>query len=147
MTNEQPVIYRGAGAPLLPRPVTNETAEWFVNTVLKGATMTNETELRDAEALGEAKRRDRADSDWHAREAMLLFVDAARWQREQLRTDGAVERLALHLIKDEGIDVSNGWPTNEYFGGGPAGDRDVEFKHAWMDSARAAITALLGEGA
>lgn len=47
MTNEQPVIYRGAGAPLLPRPVTNETAEWFVNTVLKGATMTNETELRE----------------------------------------------------------------------------------------------------
>ena len=73
------------------------------------------------------------------------FNTGARWQRDQLRTDEAVERLALHLIKDEGIDVSNGWPTNEYFGGGPAGDRDVEFKRAWMKSTRAAITALLGE--
>lgn len=73
------------------------------------------------------------------------FVRGAKWQLGQLCTDEAVERLALHLIKDEGIDVSNGWPTNEYFGGGPAGDRDVEFKRAWMKSTRAAITALLGE--
>lgn len=73
------------------------------------------------------------------------FVNGAKWQRDQLRTDEAVERVALVLIEQRGYYIGEGWPTNEDLSGGPAGDRDAEFKSAWMDSAREVITALLGE--
>ena len=72
-------------------------------------------------------------------------IQGAKWQRDQLRTDEAVERVALVLIEQRGYYIGEGWPTNEDLSGGPAGDRDVEFKSAWMDSAREIITALLGE--
>lgn len=72
------------------------------------------------------------------------FEEGAKWQREQLRTDEAVERLALFLLDDEGYDTSSGWPSNEQLGGGPAGDRDTELKDAYMGHARTMITALLG---
>ena len=72
-------------------------------------------------------------------------LSGAKWQRDQLRTDEAVERLALFLLDDEGYDTSNGWPSNEQLGGGPTGDREAEFKDCWMDHTRAAITALLGD--
>ncbi|WP_181275992.1 hypothetical protein [Brevibacterium oceani] len=87
--------------------------------------------LRDAEALGEARKRDKADSDWHAREARLLFIDAARWQRDQLRTDEAVERVARGICR-------RNWP------------KDLDYEYYWrrygddfQSDARAAITALL----
>ncbi|MCS4593576.1 hypothetical protein KTJ89_11345 [Brevibacterium sediminis] len=72
-------------------------------------------------------------------------LTGAKWMRDQLRTDEAVERVALVLIEQRGYYIGEGWPTNEDLSGGPAGDRDVEFKSAWMDSAREVITALLGE--
>lgn len=71
------------------------------------------------------------------------FVDGAKWQRDQLRTDEAVERLALRLMNM--MTPFDEWPTNKELGGGPTGDCDVEFKQAWMDETRATITALLGE--
>ena len=71
-------------------------------------------------------------------------LSGAKWQRDQLRTDEAVERLAMFLLDDEGYGTSNGWPSNEQLGGGPPGDREAEFKNGWMDHTRAAITALLG---
>ena len=72
-------------------------------------------------------------------------LTGAKWQREQLRTPEAVERLAMFLLDDEGYDTSNGWPSNELLGGGPTVYREAEFKAAWMDHTRAAITALLGD--
>ncbi len=72
-------------------------------------------------------------------------MSGAHWMRDQLRTDEAIERLALFLLDDEGYDVTNGWPSNEQLGGGPTGGRDAELKDAWMNHTRAAITALLGE--
>lgn len=74
-----------------------------------------------------------------------MFENGAKWQRDQLRTNEAIERLALFLLDDEGYDTSSGWPSNEQLGGGPTGDRDTELKDAWMDHTRAAITALLGD--
>ena|SRR5690606_33513180 len=97
----------------------------------------------DKKALLEAW--DLADSEFYSREPEQLFTYGAQWQREQLRTPEAVERLALFLLDDEGYDTSNGWPSNEQLGGGPTGDRDTELKDAWMDHTRAAITALLGD--
>lgn len=73
------------------------------------------------------------------------FVLGARWQREQLRTDETVERVALELISQRGYYTGEGWPTNQDLSGGPTSDRDVEFKSAWMDNAREVTTALLGE--
>lgn len=71
------------------------------------------------------------------------FVLGARWQRDQLRTDEAVERVALWLTGM--LTPFEGWPTNEDLGGSPTGDLDTEFKHAWMDEAGALIRALIGE--
>lgn len=71
-----------------------------------------------------------------------MFVKGAEWQRDQLRTDEAVERVALWLTGM--LTPFEDWPSNEDLEGGPAGDRDVEFKEAWMKEARAAINALLG---
>lgn len=102
--------------------------------------MTDQDNLRDAEALGEARRRDKADSDWHAREARLLFIDAARWQRDQLRTDEAIARLAncLHRL-DHGDTLDHHDGVCERDRGG------CDRRELYTDDARAAITALLGE--
>ena len=70
------------------------------------------------------------------------FEYGAQWQREQLRTPEAIERLALALIAEEG---EEGWPTNEELGGNLTGDRDVEFRDAWLAGAKEVIDALLGE--
>lgn len=96
--------------------------------------MSDQDNLRDAEALGEARRRDKADSDWHAREARLLFIDAARWQRDQLRTDEAIERVARAIHDDE---CACGDLNNDRYG-----DDGTLY---YLDKARAAIAALLGE--
>ena len=37
---------------------------------------------------------DLADSEFYAREPEQLFTDGAKWQREQLRTNEAIERVA-----------------------------------------------------
>ena len=37
---------------------------------------------------------DLADSEFYAREPEQLFTDGAQWQRDQLRTDEAIERVA-----------------------------------------------------
>lgn len=73
------------------------------------------------------------------------FEYGARWQREQLRTPEAIERVALELISQRGYYTGEGWPTNQDLSGGPTGDRDVEFKSAWMANAEEAIDALLGD--
>lgn len=61
------------------------------------------------------------------------YVLGAKWQRGQLRTDEAVERVARAICR-------RNWPDDE------------DFKHYWLrygddfrDDARAAIDALLGE--
>lgn len=92
-----------------------------------------------------ARALDERDTTWHLGGPVKKFVEGAKWQRADLRTDKAVERVALFLVEDEGVDVSHGWPTNEDLGGSPAGDRDVEFKYAWMGRARAMINVLIGE--
>lgn len=89
----------------------------------------------EAASHDEAKRQDREDSDWYAREATWLFMDGARWQRSSLRTDEAVERVARGICR-------RNWPKNE------------DFVHYWRwycddfrADASAAIDALRGEDA
>lgn len=67
-------------------------------------------------------------------------LSGARWQRDQLRTDEAVERLARHLYERDG----QLWPWDDHNDhcGRP---EDCKVKPAYFDTARAAIDALLGE--
>lgn len=91
----------------------------------------------EAAAHDEAKRQDREDSDWYAREATWLFMDGARWQRERLRTDEAVERMARDLYVHSTVGATEKtWDLGSLIP-----------KDAWRIKARAAITALLGEDA
>lgn len=93
----------------------------------------------NTEALSEANRRDRSDSDWYARGAEILFASGAKWQREQLRTDEAIERVANFLIED-----NDGETLKQHMKTCLRPDR-CEVLELWRRTARAAITALLGE--
>lgn len=64
------------------------------------------------------------------------FWNGAKWQREQLRTDEAVERVANHLYQDE-----YGHPMAEHQAWCQI--EDCTNTEDFRDSARAAITALL----
>ncbi|WP_430600315.1 hypothetical protein [Brevibacterium sp. K72] len=60
------------------------------------------------------------------------FATGARWQRDQLRSDEAVERVAIHMCAttmQESI-----WPK-----------LSTDEQDEWRAEARAAINALLGE--
>lgn len=85
------------------------------------------------------------EEDGTLHQATDHVLSGAHWMLRQLRTDEAVERVALELISQRGYYTGEGWPTNQDLSGGPTSDRDVEFKSAWMDNAREVITALLGE--
>lgn len=107
-------------------------------------TRLDNSDLWDAEALGEARRRDRADSDWYAREARLLFIDAARWQRDQLRTDEAVERVAEAIYRSH--DSYTHFTAKPWAEMVKSKDRANKYRVKQdREAARAAITALLGE--
>lgn len=56
-------------------------------------------------------------------------------------TDAAVERMARALAE---LEPGEPWPTNAELGGGPTGDRDVEYHQGLLQEARAALDALLG---
>lgn len=60
-----------------------------------------------------------------------------------LDTDDAVERMARALAE---LEPGDQWPTNAELGGGPTGDRDVEYHQGLLQEARAALDALLQEG-
>lgn len=64
----------------------------------------------------------------------MRFVRGAEWQREQLRTDGAVERVARAIHDDE---CACGDLNNDRYG-----DDGTLY---YLDKARVAIAALLGE--
>lgn len=92
------------------------------------------------EAYAEAERRDRADTDWYALSAESLFAEGVEWQRDQLRTDEAVARLANFLHNDDrGETIDEHEATCERDRGG------CDAREIYMDYARKAITALLGE--
>lgn len=71
-----------------------------------------------------------------------MFVKGASWQRDQLRTDMAVERVARLLAC---LEPGEEWPSNETLGGNLTGTRDHEYRDGMRDQAREAIDALLGE--
>lgn len=74
-------------------------------------------------------------------ENMLLrkkFVDGAKWMRDQLRTDEAVERVADHLYQDE-----YGHPMSEHHTWCQI--EDCTNTEDFRGSARTAITSLLGD--
>lgn len=68
------------------------------------------------------------------------FVRGAKWQREQLRTEEAVERVARLLAC---LEPGEEWPSNEALGGNLTGTRDHEYRDGMRDQAREAIDALL----
>lgn len=70
------------------------------------------------------------------------FWNGAKWQREQLRTDEAVKRVARLLAC---LEPGEEWPSNETLGGNLTGTRDHEYRDGMRDQAREAIDALLGE--
>lgn len=63
------------------------------------------------------------------------FIAGARWQRDQLRTDEAVERAARGIAR---LDLDEEWPDETII--------DDEYKAECHETARTAIDALLGEG-
>lgn len=86
------------------------------------------------------------------REAAVLRARDPRWTDSAQRatpdpltpidTDAAVERMARAFAD---LDPGEPWPTNEELGGGPTGTRDDEYRHEYVDRARAALDALLQE--
>lgn len=72
-------------------------------------------------------------------------LDYAEWKHAETlehltTTDDMVERAALAIA---GV---NEWPTNEELGGNPfTGTRDDEFRDEYIEMARAALEAALGE--
>ena len=60
-----------------------------------------------------------------------MFEHGAKWQRDQLRTDEAIERVAQAIGEWEPED----WDNPEF----------REDRAFWTDKARTAINALLGE--
>lgn len=59
-----------------------------------------------------------------------------------LDREDSVERMARALAE---LEPGEPWPTNAELGGGPAGDRDVEYHQGLLQEARAALDALLQE--
>lgn len=81
-----------------------------------------------------ARALDERDTTWHLGGPIKKFVEGAKWQRADLRTDEAIERVAVTLL-------NNDWPSDE-------GDREYHWKHfadSYREEARAAIDALFGE--
>lgn len=70
------------------------------------------------------------------------FVWGARWQRSRLLSDETVDRAARAVA---GLEPGEDWPTNAEMGGGPTGTRDDEYRSECVRTARAALTAALGE--
>lgn len=69
-----------------------------------------------------------------------MFVKGARWQRQQLRSDEAVERVAESMWSTDPA------PALTPFDGPETWDRqEPEVKNDYRKAAREAITALLGE--
>lgn len=66
------------------------------------------------------------------------FVAGAKWQRDKLRTDEAVERVAEAEFVREQADY-------EYFDREDWGDQHPSNQDVFRSRARAAITALIGE--
>ena len=66
-----------------------------------------------------------------AKKRQTAVMHAARWQRDQLRTDEAIERVAQAIGEWEPED----WDNPEF----------REDRAFWTDKARTAINALLGE--
>lgn len=67
-----------------------------------------------------------------------MFVKGANWQRDELRTDEAVERVADWMChEDHGytLDEHDGWCQ----------DPSCDLVESYRQSARAAITALIGD--
>lgn len=77
-------------------------------------------------------------SDWCPKGTLESHRRGAKWQRDQLRTDEAVEKLADHLYRDE-----YGHPMAEHHVWCQV--EDCTNTEDFRDSARAAITALLRE--
>ena len=61
-------------------------------------------------------------------------LTGAKWQRDKLRTDEAVERVARAIAR---LDHGEEWPDETII--------DDEYKAECHEAARAAIDALLGE--
>ena len=76
---------------------------------------------------------DLADSEFYAREPEQLFTDGAQWQRDQLRTNEAVEIVARAIAR---LDPGEEWPNETII--------DDECRDECHETALAAITALLG---
>lgn len=55
--------------------------------------------------------------------------------------EDTIERMA-RVFAD--LEPGEPWPTNEELGGGPTGTRDDEYRHEYLDHARAVLNALLG---
>lgn len=98
----------------------------------------------EAASHDEAKRQDREDSDWYAREATWLFMDGARWQRSSLRTDEAVEKMAEAIYRSH--DSSTHFTAKPWAEMVKSKDRANKFRVKQdRRAARAALTAVLGE--
>lgn len=69
-------------------------------------------------------------------------LTGAKWQRDQLRTNEAIERVARAMA---GLEPGEEWPSNEALGGSLTGTRDDEYRDGMREQAKEAITALLGE--
>ncbi len=61
-------------------------------------------------------------------------LTGAKWMREQLRTNEAVERVARAIAR---LDPDEEWPNENII--------DDEYRDECHETARAAITALLGD--
>lgn len=87
-----------------------------------------------------ARALDERDTTWHLGGPIKKFVEGAKWQRADLRTDEAVERVARLLAC---LEPGEEWPSNEALGGNLTGTRDHEYRDGMRDQAREAIDALL----
>lgn len=92
----------------------------------------------DEKAIDQAEQMDRKDSDWYALAADLLFRDGAKWQRDQLRTDEAVEIAAQAIYAEERRVIDPAWPVWE-------DPRNGEARESTREAVRHMLTALLGE--
>lgn len=63
-----------------------------------------------------------------------LFTDGAQWQREQLRTDESIERMAVVIYEAEDPLANAGWAFES-----------EDLKNTYREWAKDQITALLGE--
>lgn len=63
-----------------------------------------------------------------------MFERGAKWMRDQLRTDEAIERVARAIAR---LEPNEKWPDETII--------DDEYRAECHETARAAITALLGD--